>query len=476
MVQSGSRFDLDLLLVRPPGGVRVGIEHALRNAIRSSQLLPGTRMPSTRTLARDLDVSRNSVIAAYGQLTEEGWLVTAPQSGTTVAPHAMAPSSTTDGLNLPRRMRSRLDLRPGWPDLSSFPRQEWLAAARRALTQAPAEAFGYGDHRGRVELRQAVAAYLSRVRGVVVNQEQVVICAGISGGLGLVARVMRVRGMTTWVTESHGIDFVHQEPGLRHGFASGTVSVDEDGACVHELEAIPDGQAVVLLTPAHQYPLGVALSSNRRTTLINWARETGNLVVEDDYDGEFRYDRRPVGALQALAPDHVVYAGTTSKALAPGLRLGWLVMPRHLMEETTRVKTLAEGQSSSLEQLTLADFLSSGGYDRQVRRSRLRYRNRRDLLTRAVAKAVPGLTITGTAAGMHALIWLPEGQDESESSSSPLSSSSRSKASDSTRWELVRHRVQPSSSDMERHPTALTREAFRRSAPFSGQRSIPGSE
>jgi GntR family transcriptional regulator/MocR family aminotransferase len=185
--------------------------------------------------------------------------------------------------------------------------------------------------------------------------------------------------------------------------------VDDDGAVVDD----PAADAL-LLTPAHQYPLGVPLAAHRRTQAVRWAHDTGGLIIEDDYDGEFRYDRQPVGALQALAPEHVVYAGTASKTLAPGLRLAWLVLPADLVDEVTEAQRIADGHTSTFEQLTLAEFLTCGDYDRHVRRCRLTYRRRRDRLVTALRREAPHVRVTGMAAGMHALLELPSGTDEDE--------------------------------------------------------------
>src|SRR5262249_55541903 len=181
--------------------------------------------------------------------------------------------------------------------------------------------------------------------------------------------------------------------------------------------AVPDdlGPAgAVVLTPAHQFPLGVTLAPGRRRAFLEWAAAGAGLVIEDDYDGEFRYDRQPVGAMQALAPDHVVYAGTASKSLAPGLRLGWLAVPASLMDEVIAVKEAAGAHASGLDQLTLAGLLTSGGYDRQIRHARLAYRRRRDRLAAMVRRQAPHVEVTGVAAGLQALLRLPSGQREDD--------------------------------------------------------------
>lgn len=398
---------LDLLLPVDRARVRASLEDGLRGAVRSGRLAPGTVLPSSRTLARDLEVARNTVADVYGQLVAEGWLNARGGSRTIVGDRARAqPVSTPDVVN-EYPVPAPYDLRSGWPDLTSFPRQEWLSATRRALNAAPPEAFGYQEPRGRPELRRALAEYLSRARGVRVDADQVVVCLGAMHGLHLIGKALRARGATTWATESHGLH-VHREAAAAQGFDVRIIPVDADGAEVHLLG---DADAV-LLTPTHQFPLGVALSSQRRRDLIEWSRSpSGGVVIEDDYDGEFRYDRRPVGALQALAPDRVVYTGTVSKSLAPGLRLGWLVVPPDLLGPVIAAKTLSDGHSSVVDQLTLAALIDSGAYDRHVRRSRLRYRLRRDQLIVALAP-FDRFRVNGISAGLHALVTLPPGMRE----------------------------------------------------------------
>ena len=391
--------DLHLDLAGARG--RAALERALRDAVRTGRLRPGTRLPSSRALAADLRIARNTVAETYGQLVAEGWLVARQGAGTRVADRVATLSPAPD----PRgpAPTPRHSLRPGIPDLSSFPRSAWLAAARRALAAAPSEALGYTDPRGRPELRQALADYLARARGVHADPEQVVVCAGFTQGLGLLCDALRAGGATSLATEDYCLGPT-REVIAAHGLELRTVRVDERGAR-------PDTDAdALLLTPAHQFPLGSVLVADRRTSAVG----TGRLVLEDDYDGEFRYDRHPVGALQALAPDRVVYAGTASKTLAPGLRLAWLVLPAPLVDGVVFAKLRADRQSGVLDQLTLAEFLTSGGYDRHVRGRRLAYRRRRDQLVAALRQHVPRARVTGIAAGLHALVELPPGRTEAE--------------------------------------------------------------
>ncbi|WP_413758705.1 PLP-dependent aminotransferase family protein [Streptomyces sp. MMBL 11-3] len=398
-------------------GLRRSLTDALREAVRGGRLAPGTRLPSSRSLAADLGIARNTVADAYADLVAEGWLTARQGSGTRVAPRTVpVPASAA------RRPRApggpAHNLVPGTPDLASFPRTEWLRASRRALAAAPNDALGYGDPRGRAELRTALADYLARARGVRADPGHVLVCSGFVHGLTLLGSVLRGRGARTLAVESYGLD-VHWDLIERAGLESVPLPFDELGTRTDELTdgpaAGPLGDSVggVLLTPAHQFPMGVPLHPRRRAAVVDWARRTGGLILEDDYDGEFRYDRQPVGALQGLDPDRVVYFGTASKSLAPGLRLGWLVLPPDLVPEVIAAKGGADWSCGVLDQLTLAEFITSGAYDRHVRASRLRYRRRRDQLVAALAARAPSVTATGIAAGLHAVLRLPPGTERS---------------------------------------------------------------
>jgi GntR family transcriptional regulator/MocR family aminotransferase len=398
---------VDLHLDRAGSRVRATLEDQLREAVRSGRLRPGWRLPSSRSLAAELGVARNTVVEVYGQLTAEGWLVARQGSVTRVAGQVPAAPA---GPALPGPGQPlRYDLRPGAPDAAAFPRSRWLAAARRALTAAPAEALADTSPLGRPELHQALTGYLARARGVRVSPDRIVICSGFTQGFGLLCQALAARGARTLAVERYGLPGL-DETATAHGLRTVALPADGSGAVTARLGAAD----AAVLTPAHQFPLGTVLAPGRRTEAIAWASRRNAVLIEDDYDGEYRYDRQPVGAMQALAPDLVVYAGTASKSLIPGLRLGWLVLPAQLVAEVGAAKAQADRQSSTLDQLTLAEFIASGGYDRQVRRTRLAYRRRRDQLTEAVARRVPAVRVTGVAAGLHALLELPPGLDEDE--------------------------------------------------------------
>jgi GntR family transcriptional regulator/MocR family aminotransferase len=396
---------VDLHLELKGTRVRAALESALREAVSSGRLRPGSRLPSSRALATDLGVARNTVAEAYSQLRAEGWLTGVQGSGTRVAerpdpPPAPEPAAPTRARSA---RQSRFDLWPGSPDVSAFPRSAWLAASRRALGAASYQALEYSDPRGLPELRAAVAEYVSRARGVRATPEGVVICSGFTQGFRLLCEALRARGAGTLATERY-VQAVTREAALACGLRVSSLDVDDEGAAVEKLGSAD----AALLTPAHQFPLGVSLTARRRAVAVEWALRTGGLIIEDDYDGEFRYDRHPLGALQALAPQRVAYVGTASKTLAPGVRLAWLVLPPDLVDEVADAKSLADRGSSAIDQLTLAELIVSGAYDRHVRRARLVYRRRRDRLVAALRRHAPSVRVSGIAAGLHALVELPD--------------------------------------------------------------------
>src|ERR1700733_8556236 len=419
-----SGVDLHLELRGP--GVRAALEAGLRDAVSSGRLGAGTRLPSSRALAADLGIARNTVAEAYGQLVAEGWLTARQGSGTRVAARVGRPATEPAGAESdggrsdgdlsdrdrsegPPGVRVRYDLRPGSPDVSAFPRSAWLRAARSALTDAPFTALDYSDPRGRPELRAALAAYLARARGVRASPERIIVCSGFTHGFSLLCQGLRDGGGRTLAIEEHGLPTVPATASAR-GLGLRKLPLDAEGAVV---ERLGDADAVAL-TPAHQFPLGMLLSSSRRSSVAQWAQSRERMIIEDDYDGEFRYDRHPVGALQALAPDRVIYAGTASKTLAPGLRLAWLVVPPPLVEPIVSARMLAERHTGVIDQLTLAELIRSGAYDRHIRRARLAYRRRRDRLGAELGRRAPLARVSGIAAGLHALVDLPPGLSEDQ--------------------------------------------------------------
>jgi GntR family transcriptional regulator / MocR family aminotransferase len=389
--------------------LRSQVEEQLRASIRSGRLEPEMSLPSTRALARTLGVTRGLVVECYTQLQAEGYLTARSGAGTQVARGAFVPDGPVNVVE--ESSRPRFDFRPASPDPSLFPRRDWAAAWRDAIQQAPDVAFGYGDPRGAFELRQALAGYLGRVRGVQADPGRIVICTGFTQAKNLVWRVLRARGATQIALEDPGQPAVTHSV-LRAGMRPIPISVDEFGLRTDELRCVKAD--AVLVTPAHQFPGGAVLAPERRLALRDWARETGGVIFEDDYDAELRYDGDPVGALQGLAPDTVMYCGSASKALGAGLRIGWLVCPSDWVDEIAQEKQAEDRGSPTLDQLTFANLVASGRFDRHLRRTRTSYRSRRDALAQSLALLAPQITLTGIAAGIQAVANLPEGTDEKQ--------------------------------------------------------------
>jgi GntR family transcriptional regulator/MocR family aminotransferase len=383
------------------------IETSIREAIRTGRLARGSSLPPTRMLAADLGVSRGVVVEAYQQLTAEGYLSSRAGGYTQVA---AGPAPAAAALRPASEPKPAIDLSYGRADVSSFPRAAWLRAIRGALADAPNEVFGYLTGRGVPQLRTALAGYLNRVRGTVAEPDHMVICTGYAQGVRLLIDVLAAAGAKRLALE----DPSSRDDALPAARAAGLevvgIPVDDDGIRV---DLLRDSEAdAVILTPSHQWPTGSVLSARNRAAVIRWATERGAVVIEDDYDAEYRYDRTPVGALQGLAPDHVVYAGSASKTLAPGIRLGWFVLPRHLTEPMAAAKIAADRGSPALEQVALADFVTRGEFDRHLRRMRPIYRRRRDALLAALARHLPWLQPVGVSAGLHLVTWLPAHLDE----------------------------------------------------------------
>jgi GntR family transcriptional regulator/MocR family aminotransferase len=386
------------------------LEQELRAAIRSGRLEAEMALPSSRALADQLALSRGVVVEAYEQLVAEGYLASRPGGATRVANNIVAGTPTASSRAATQAGEApRIDFGYGRPDVTQFPRQVWLKSLRRVLGEAPSDRLGYLDIRGAQELREALASYLNRVRGTCAVPDEIVICNGFAQALRLVVQV---------VADGGGRRVAGEDPGfgdLRlaaedHGVEVVPVPVDEAGLDVAALARTRVDAVVV--TPAHHFPTGAVMSAERRAALVAWAKDRGALILEDDYDAEYRYDREPIGALHGLAPDHVVYAGCASKTLAPGLRLGWMLVPPRLVEPIAMTKEHVDRGSPSLEQLAFADFLSRGEFDHHLRRMRPIYRGRRDVLLGAISRYLPGVRPVGASAGLHVFAWLPEGVDE----------------------------------------------------------------
>jgi GntR family transcriptional regulator/MocR family aminotransferase len=388
-------------LLRHPGeSLRACLERTLREAIREGSLRAGVELPASRRLAMQLGVSRGVTSDAYAELEAQGFLDVSPRRPPIVAAVPTGLRNAPTPLP-PAQSPPRFDMTPTTPDVTLFPRREWSAALIAAVREASAASLDYGPFQGDHRLRARLADELGRTRAVICEPSQIIIVQGATQGLDLALRVLQQRRATRVAVEDPSLSRQHDQIRGR-GLSLIGQPVDEDGLVVDGLDA-----DVVIVSPAHQFPTGAVLSGARRRALLEWSRQTAGLIIEDDYDAEFRYDREPVRALQGLHPDGVLYLGTTSKTLAPALRLGWLVLPERLVTQATATKRLLDDFSPTLEQLAFARMLERGDYPRQIRKARAVYRARRDRLTRALSERLPALTISGVSAGLHVLLNLP---------------------------------------------------------------------
>ncbi|MGF1648562.1 MAG: PLP-dependent aminotransferase family protein [Kineosporiaceae bacterium] len=418
----------------PRGGRATWLTARLREAVAGGRLPIGARLPATRVLADDLGVARGVVVEAYRRLADEGVLEARAGAGTRVAAAPVlpwvrrSPSSPSSSSPVPTPSpaagpRTRvldprglpfvshrlpasvdLDLSPGVPDLSAFPRAAWLRAERLVLARAGVGDLRYGDPRGASVLREELARWLGRTRGVVTGPDGVLVVAGVAQALALLAHVLQRRGLRRIAVEDPGSRGAGDEFAY-WGLEPAPVPVDDGGLVT---AALPSTLRAAFVTPAHQFPTGVVLSPERRRALLSWAAGAGGVVIEDDYDAEHRYDRAPVPALQASAPDLVAHTGSTSKTLAPGMRLGWLVPPSHLLEDLVAARRHSDLGSPAIPQLVFAEMLATGAYDRHLRAVRTRQRARRDAVVAALVEHLPAARVTGVAAGLHVLVALPE--------------------------------------------------------------------
>jgi GntR family transcriptional regulator / MocR family aminotransferase len=413
----------------------------LREAILTRRLAPGMRLPSTRTLASELGLSRYTVVDAFRQLCAEGYLEGKVGAGTCVArtlpDDLLRPALPTTSASVPvwerrpRSQRSEVQIalgRPllwtrrgqprhsqpfqvGVPALEAFPGDRWGRLVARHARAVSASMRGYQDPTGYAPLRRAIAAYLAAARGVHCTAEQVIVVNGSQQAIALTAQVLLNPGEPVWV----------EEPGypgakgalLGAGAQLIPVPIDAEGLDVEAGKARGPDARLAFVTPAHQCPLGVTMSLQRRLALLEWAQETGAWVIEDDYDSEYRYVGRPLAALQGLdTAGRVIYAGTFSKVLFPALRLGYLVVPRDLLEAFAAARLFADMHPPLLEQAVLAEFMTEGHFARHIRRMRLLYAERQAALVEAARPLSDWLDVRPSEAGMHLLGWLPRGSDD----------------------------------------------------------------
>ncbi len=425
---------------RSPVPVYKQIYEDLREAILTRRLQSGMRLPSTREMAAELQVSRNTVMSAFEQLLAEGYLIGKVGAGTYVteqvpdellgvraktasadnqrmaARHlskrgqllAQAPVSAAQGFPQPRAFQ------PGLSAIDMFPIETWVRLVSRRLRHLPRRALDYGDVAGYWPLREALASYLGAARGVRCEAAQIIITSGSQQGLDLTARVLLDPGDAAWI----------EDPGymgargalLAAGGQLVPVPLDAQGIQVKAGEKLGAQARLAYVTPSHQFPLGVVMSLARRLELLKWASRAGAWILEDDYDSEYRYEGRPLAALQGLDREsRVIYMGTFSKVLFPALRLGYLVVPLDLAEAFSTALAHTALHAPILEQVVLTDFIADGHFVRHIRRMRSLYASRQATLLEAATRELQGiLDVLPTATGMHVIGWLPEGANDNE--------------------------------------------------------------
>ncbi|MFD1538581.1 MocR-like pyridoxine biosynthesis transcription factor PdxR [Nonomuraea guangzhouensis] len=407
-------LDLD---AQPAGPLHDRLRRALRSAIVGGRIAAGSALPPSRTLAADLGCSRWVVTEAYAQLAAEGYLEARTGSATRVRPGVTGPATgTRPGFGdpparpVPQPARlgppfahPRFDFTPGLPDLRAFPRKRWADAVREAGRQSPFTDLGYLEHAGHPHLRETLAGYLTRSRGAAIAAEDLTICAGTTDGLARIARGLREHGHTHLAVEDPGWTWT-REAVVDAGLVAVPIGVDGDGLRVDLLRDQPWIRAAIV-APAHQFPTGTVLAPARRAELIRWAHDVDGILLEEDKDADYRYDRRPVAAIQGMAPSRTALLGSVSKTLSPALRIGWFATPPRWTSDVAVANPLGL-PPSVLDQLAFAWFLDDGGYDRHLRACRRRYRARRDVLVGELACRLPGARVSGAAAGLHLLLHL----------------------------------------------------------------------
>ncbi len=403
--------DLMIALDRTCGPLALQIQEQLRVAIREGRLVAGERLPSTRRLADHLGVSRGTVVEVYEQLVAEGYVDSAVGSGTRVAriPGAQRLDRTEGTRPAAPRPKPEIDFEYGIPDLGSVPLRDWVWAVGEATRTLPTARLGDEEPAGSRHLRQVVTAYHRRVRAGCATADDAVVVGGFRQGLAFTLATLARSGIKVLALEDPG-PREHDVIARRAGLAVVPIPVDAEGLNVAALRATQ--ARAVLVTPAHQCPTGVALSPSRRRELVSWANEVDGVILEDDYDAEFRYDRQAVGSLQGLDPERVFALGSVSKTIAPTIRIGWVLAPPRYVEALTEAKHLSSRGAPGLDQEALALLVESGRFDRHLRRVRDLYRARRDALAEQVAADFGPDRLQGLAAGCHTVLLLPSDVDE----------------------------------------------------------------
>jgi GntR family transcriptional regulator/MocR family aminotransferase len=380
------------------------IYEQIRESILHNELQPGERIPSTRELANNIGVSRNIVLEAYDQLIAEGFIYSQPRLGTFVADgsslrlgRSWTPASMIE--TCPNQDdTSYIDFRAANPAIDYFPRKVWGQLAKQVCNQASDIIFSYSHPLGLTELRQTLSKYLHRYRGVKCHPDQILITSGATQAFHLISQCFKEQNAEIIMEDP--ITYEIRNLFISAGYSIYPIPVDQKGMQTHLLPPTTSCKLIFVM-PSHQFPMGGVLPIQRRTQLIQYARDTHSFIIEDDYDSEFTYEGSPVPSLQGLDPERVIYIGTFSKILSPGLRIGYAVLPPILTHHFQRQKWLMDRHTSSLEQRILARFLEEGHMERHIRKMKKIYRKRRQTLISSLKQEFPYISILGQATGIH---------------------------------------------------------------------------
>lgn len=381
----------------------------IREKITDGSFNPGEQLPSSRDLANQLGIARNTVLTAYDLLVSEGLIYSVSGSGFYISPdirffHSLVQIQDTQTASLSdvQLSESITNFDSGLPDLSLFPRNKWKQAVSKAFIEAPVSALGYDDPPGRNEFRQVLSGYLKRTRGITCNPNQILITSGTKQGISLVAKSLLDHTSEVWIenpTNKNVIDIFSYHTSNIVPF-----EVDHEGILPEQFPA--DRQpSLIFVTPSHQFPMGGVLSLKRRLELTEYAVKTNSYILEDDYDSEFQYNGLPVHSLFELAPENVIYTGTFSKTMFPSMRLGYLVVPSSLIDKISKWKRLADHHSNPIYQLALMRFMENGELERHIRHMKRVYKKRRaDLVALLQSCFSDQIKIYGENAGMHFVV------------------------------------------------------------------------
>lgn len=387
------------------------IQRHLQKLILEGTLSGHQRLPSTRELADSLQVSRNTVNEAYEQLLLEGYTYTKPRSGTFISPGLAftrienQQKEKDSKIPLESPLEDIIDFKASHPAMNYFPKQVWGKLYKQVCIEAPNDSFGYRSAGGETKLKKAIANYVNRTRGIQADYQQIVVTTGATQALTIITALLEGSGGKVAVE-----DPVTDEMRNIFSFAGAhlhPVTTDKEGMDPSELPR-NEKPRFVFVTPSHQVPLGSILSIQRRVQLIEYARKVDTFIVEDDYDSEFFYEGAPVQAMHTLDSERVIYVGTFSKTLSPGLRIGYVILPDSLVQPFQQRKWYADRHTASLDQLTLARFIEEGFLDKHIRRMKKIYQKRRSTLVQSILEYFPDALVLGQAAGMHIVVQLTE--------------------------------------------------------------------